>query len=112
MVIKTAHARSPKKFLDDKMKEMPGEVWITLGGKCERTGVELICISYKYNSKKVLIFTTTLGAGSTKKGKRYLAKFNNVYGNVCHCKVPRPAVLLRFFFGLQRCGRCKPDASA
>ena len=30
LMIKTVHSRYPKKFLDDKMKEMPGGTWIFL----------------------------------------------------------------------------------
>ena len=47
LAVKTAHSRFPKKFLDDTMKEFPGGTWITMRGKCGRTGVELVAIGYK-----------------------------------------------------------------
>ena len=97
LAVKTAHSRFPKKFLDDTMKEFPGGTWITMRGKCGRTGVELVAIGYKYNSKKVLSFVTTVGAGSTEKGRPYRAKYNDQYGNVCHRDVARPAVISRLF---------------
>ena len=77
LAVKTAHSRFPKKFMDNTMKNYPGGTWITMRGKCGRTGVELVAIGYKYNSKKVLCFVTTVGAGSTKKGCPYKMKYNN-----------------------------------
>ena len=35
MIIKTAHSRSPKKWLDQTMKDMPGGTWIVLEGTTE-----------------------------------------------------------------------------
>ena len=59
--VKTAHSRSPKKWMEETMKDMPGGVWITMAGECKRTGVELFCLGYKYNKKKVLVFMCTKG---------------------------------------------------
>ena len=50
-------------------------------------------LGYKYNSKRVLFFVFTQGAGSTLPGEPYVAKFQDVHGNVCTREVPRPAVL-------------------
>ena len=97
LVVKTNHLRFPNKWLDEEMKTMPGGCWLTMQGQCRRTGVELVAIGYKYNSKKVLHFVTTLGAGSTVRGEPYRMKFNDAYGNVCHRNVARPAVLSRYF---------------
>ena len=97
MVVKTNHSHFPKKFLDEEMKGMSGGCWVTLRGKCGHTGVELVAIGYKYNSKKVLHFVMTLGAGKTSKGDPYHMKFNNVHGNVCHRDVAWPAALSRYF---------------
>ena len=41
----------------------------------ENEGAPLVCFGYKYNVKKLLIFITTKGAGSTQPGQPYLAKF-------------------------------------
>ena len=97
MAVKTAHARFPQKYLNEKMKDFPGGTWIVLEGTCGRTGQKLVAIGYKYNSKKVLHFVTTHGAGSTTKGKPYKMKYNDQYGNVCYRDVPRPAIISRNF---------------
>ena len=93
-VIKTAHSRSPKFWLEDKMKDMPGGTWIVLEGKPEK---DLICVGYKYNKKKVLTFVMTRGAGSTKAGEPYQARFPDKYGNVCVRHVMRPAIISQYF---------------
>ena len=36
MMVKTAHSRSPKKFLDETMKDFPGGTWITLEGRAQK----------------------------------------------------------------------------
>ena len=97
MIIKTAHVRSPKFFLEERMKDFPGGTWITMEGKTELEGVELICIGYKYNKKKVLTFVMTRGAGSTTKGIPYEAKFPDKYGNVCMRHVARPQIISNYF---------------
>ena len=71
-IVKTNHTRVPKKFLEDTMKDYPGGTWITLEGRTEE-GVDLICIGYKYNKKKVLVFLSTKGAGPTTDGPPYEA---------------------------------------
>ena len=84
LVIKTGHSRYPKKYLEEKMDGFPGGTWVVLRGKCKRSGVELVAIGYRYNSKKVLHFVITVGAGRTSKGAAYQMKFNDAHGNVCH----------------------------
>ena len=34
--VKTAHSRSPKKYLDETMKDFPGGTWISLEGRAEK----------------------------------------------------------------------------
>ena len=36
MLVKTAHSRSPNKFLDETMKDFPGGTWITLEGRAQK----------------------------------------------------------------------------
>ena len=50
-LVKTGYSRSPKVFLEDKMKDYLGGFWITLEAKTEHEDVDLICIGYKYNKK-------------------------------------------------------------
>ena len=96
-MVKTAHARSPKKFLDEKMKDMPGGTWITLEGHAEKEAVDLICIGYKYNKRVVMTFVLTKGAGATTKGKPYEARVPDKFGNVCVRLVARPDIISNYF---------------
>ena len=63
MIIKTAHTRLPKKFLEQKMADFPGGTWIVMEGRAEKEEVDLVCVGYKYNKRKVLTFVLTKGAG-------------------------------------------------
>jgi len=92
MMVKTAHSRSPKNWLEKDMKDIPGVTWIVMEGKTSE-GVDLVCIGYKYNKKKVLTFFMKKGAGSTKAVKPYEAKYNDAHGNVHVRYVGRPALL-------------------
>ena len=94
-MIKTAHSKSPKKFLEEQMASYPGGTWITMEAKVE--GIDLVCIGYKYNKKKVLTFVLTKGAGSSKPGEPYEAKFPDKFGNVCIRHISRPQVLSLYF---------------
>ena len=96
-IVKTAHSRSPKKFLEETMADMPGGTWIVLEGRAEKEGVDLVSLGYKYNCKKVLTFVFTKGAGKTSPGKPYQARFPDIYGNVCVRHVARPQVVSCFF---------------
>ena len=97
MLVKTAHSRSPKKFLDETMKDFPGGTWITLEGRAQKEGIDLVCAGYKYNKKTVLTFVFTKGAGSTAPGESYEARFPDKYGNVCVRHVSRPASMANYF---------------
>ena len=97
MMVKTAHSRSPKKFLDETMKDFPGGTWITLEGRAQKEGIDLVCVGYKYNKKTVLTFVFTKGAGSTAPGESYEARFPDKYGNVCVRHVSRPALMANYF---------------
>ena len=97
MMVKTAFSRSPKKWLEEKMKDMPGGVWIVLEGIAEKEDVPVVCIGYKYNRKKVLTFVMTKGAGTTASGRPYEARFPDKYGNVCVRHVMRPDVIANYF---------------
>ena len=102
MLVKTAHSRSPKKFLDETMKDFPGGTWITLEGRAQKEGIDLVCVGYKYNKKTVLTFVFTKGAGSTAPGESYEARFPDKYGNVCVRHVSRPA-LMAYYFKYSNC---------
>ena len=44
--IKTAHARSSKKYLDEVMNDYLGGTWIIMEWRCNKEDVDLICIEY------------------------------------------------------------------
>jgi len=96
-IIKTGHSRSPKAWLEAKMKDYPGGTWITLEATPMKENVPLICIRYKYNKKKVLTFVMSKGAGKSTDGEPYEARFPDKYGNVCVRLVRRPAILANYF---------------
>ena len=96
-IIKTGHSRSPKAWLEEKMKDFPGGTWITLEATPVKENVPLICIGYKYNKKKVLTFVMSKGAGKSTDGEPYEARFPDKYGNVCVRLVRRPAILANYF---------------
>jgi len=79
------------------MAQFPGGTWITLEGRAQKEGVDLVCIGYKYNKKKVLTFVLTRGAGSSEDGEPYHARFPDKFGNLCIRQVARPKVLSTYF---------------
>jgi len=79
------------------MKDFPGGTWIVLEAEDEATGIDLVCIGYKYNNKKVLTFILSKGADSTLEGEPYEARFPDRFGNVCIRHVARPQVVSNYF---------------
>jgi hypothetical protein len=61
------------------------------------TGVVLVALGYKYNTKTTLCFVTTENAGSTTEGEPYEMKYLDGSGNVCIREVERPEVVSDFF---------------
>ena len=95
-VVKMNHGRSPKAWLEEKMSNFPGGTWIVLQGQT-RKHADLLCIGYKYNKSKVMVFVATTGAGSTVAGRPYQARFPDVFGNVHTCDVQIPALITRYY---------------
>ena len=60
--IKMVHSRTPKKFLEETMKDFLGGTWIVMEGRPEKEDVPLVCVGYTYNLNKVLVFLLTKGA--------------------------------------------------
>jgi len=100
MNVKTNTKHSPKRWIDNKMKDFPGGTWITLKG--EYQDEELYFIGYKYNKRKILSFVFTSGAGTVEPGVPYEAKFPDKFGNLHVRKIGRPAIIGRFF----QCSNC------
>jgi Transposase IS4 len=94
--VKTNHKGFPKTDIEEKMKHWPSGSQLVM--ECTMpTGVKLIAVGYKYNSKKVLSFVFTANCGLTLPGVPYVARFNDRYGNVVHRDVPRPQVISEYF---------------
>ena len=79
------------------MKYWPGGSYLVLKStpifSGERT---LLAIGYKYNSRKVLGFIATEGAGSTEPVDPYLSRFPDIYLNVYVRPVVCPNFLGRY----------------
>lgn len=96
--VKTSSGGFPKKDIERIMKKWPSGSHLVLECTTPETGVSLVALGYKYNSRKVLCFVMTKDAGSTAPGlEPYYAKFPDIFGNVKQRKVQRPAVLGRYF---------------
>ena len=80
-VINTAYSRAPKTFLKEKMQHFPSGTWIVIEGCAGNEGILLICIGYKCNLKKALVFIPTKGAGSMQPGQPYVKVRCNSYAN-------------------------------
>jgi len=72
-------------------------VHIVLKGK-HPNGEKLVCVGYRYFSKKTLFFIMTEGAGCMTPGKPYEMKFVDKYGNIEIRLVERPQVISDFFY--------------
>ena len=57
----------------------------------------LQAIDYKYNSRNVLVFIDSEGAGSAEPGDPYLFRFPDIYSNVSVCPVVFPHLLGGYF---------------
>ena len=88
--VKGAHVGFPKAWLQATPNDAPSGTWCVLEPVEPIEGVDIVAIGYKYNAKKVLFFVMTKGAGSTKSGAPYVAKFPDRYGNQCRRNVERP----------------------
>ena len=61
------------------------------------SGIPLLSIEYKYNSRNVLTFIYTEGGGSTAPYDPYLSRFPDIYSNVSVCPIIFPRLIGRYF---------------
>ena len=66
-IIKIAHIRPPKQYLEEMMKYYPGGTWMTMTRRYEKEGVDKISIGYKLNKNKMLIFVLKKRVGEIIK---------------------------------------------
>ena len=50
--VKTAHPRSPKKYVEKLMKEMPGGVWLVMEGRAKKEEVVIVFL-LKSTTRKI-----------------------------------------------------------
>ena len=80
---KTGHKGFCLATLEKLMKYWPGGSYLVLKSTPRFPGESLLlAIGYKYNSRKVLVFIATEGAGSTEPGDTYLSHFPDIKLNV------------------------------
>ena len=83
--------------LEQLTKDGPGGLYLVLKSTTIVPGDRtLMAIRYKYNSRKVLGFIATKGAGSNAPGNPYLSRFPDIYPNVSVCPVVHPNLLGRY----------------
>ena len=81
--VKTIHKGFCLATLEKLMKDWPGGSYLFMKSNPSFPGERpLLAIGYKYNSRKVLGFIATEGAGSTEPGDPYLSCFPDIYSNV------------------------------
>ena len=52
-IIKIAHIRPPKQYLEETMKYYPGGTWMTMTRRYEKQGIDKISMGYKHNKNKM-----------------------------------------------------------
>jgi hypothetical protein len=94
--LKTATRFTPFAELIETMKDWPSGAYLVTECTTPKL-LNLICIGYKYNKRKVLVFLGTKNAGSTKPGEPYKARFMDRNGNMAERRVQRPDVISKYF---------------
>ena len=96
--VKTSHKGFCLATLEKLIKYWPGGSYLVLKSTprfpSERP---LLAIGYKYNSRKVLGFIDTEGAGSSEPGYPCLSCFPDIYSNVSVRPIVCPHLLGRYF---------------
>ena len=95
-IVKTGHAHFPKHFLMHTMQNWPAGSHMVLQ-TTTREEIDLCAVGYKYNSKKVMLFVFTKGAGHTEPGNPCVARWKDDNGNSCTRRVSRPEVCSKYF---------------
>ena len=66
-------------------------------GRCNKDGVDVIYIGYKYNKNKVLTFVLTKESGTTRHGEPYEARFPDKFSNIYIRHFARPDIISDYF---------------
>ena len=68
--------------------------------------ISLLAIGYKYNSRRVLGFIATEGAGINETGDPYLSCFPEIYYNVSICPIVHDKFPGRYFKACNAIEKC------
>jgi hypothetical protein len=93
--VKTGHALLPKCFIEEKLRDAPGGVWIVM--ESTHQGVPLVTLGYRYSTRTTLFFVATKDSGTTAKGTPYEMKYTDDWGNVNIRYVDHPEIISKFF---------------
>ena len=81
--VKTSHKAFCLATLENLTKDWPGGSYLVMNSNTRVTGGRpLMATGYKFNSRKVLGFIATEGAGITEPGDIYLSNSPDIYSNV------------------------------
>ena len=72
-VVKTTHSRSPKKFVDEQIKDMTSGTWIVLVETID--GERPFTVGYQDNTETVLVCKCSRGADATEARVTFEASF-------------------------------------
>ena len=95
-VVKNNRAYFPRAMLEKQMELWPSGACLAYE-VTSPLGVDLLAIGYKYNARTCLCFIATKNAGSLAEGDPYVARFRDQHGNAMTRKVPRPAIISKYF---------------
>ena len=97
-LVKTSHKGFCLVTLEELMKYWPGGSYLVMKSTPKApSGIPLMAIGYKYNSRNVLGFIAAEGGVSTEPGDPYLSHFPDINSNVSARPVLRPHLLYRYF---------------
>lgn len=91
--IKTNKGWFPESEMESKMKDWPSGSHLVMETTAPETGVKLVAIGCRCNTRKSLFFAMTKDAGSATPGSPCKAKFPDQCGNIMERKVTCPDVL-------------------
>ncbi len=94
--VKTGHAKIPKDFLEQEMEYYCPGSWLVLE-HVSPSGVEMVCLGYKYSPVKVNTYLMTKGCGNTAPGPTYQTAYTKKDGEKIHHNVGCPEVITNYY---------------
>ena len=94
--VKTGFSKIPKDFLEREMEFYCPGSWLVLEHTSD-SGVEMVCIGYKYSRGKVNTYLMSKGCGNTSPGPVYRTTYTTENGEKVHRDVGRPEVVTQYY---------------